>query len=66
VEGWVSWELIPCVAAVEWSQGGLLQDLCLLMEAACSGQKPEHLWPMEVEYASVGISDSELAAWDVC
>jgi len=37
------------VEAVEWSQGRWVQDLCSLMEAACAGQKPEQVGPMEVD-----------------
>jgi len=66
VNGWVWWELIPCDLAVEWSLSGLCLDLCSLTEAACSGQKPEHMCPRAGECGTGGIAGCDQSAWDGC
>jgi len=66
VEGWVQWELIPCVEAVEWSQSGLLLDCCSLTDAACSGQEPEHMWPQKMSMVLLAfLTMSRLHRMDV-
>jgi len=63
-EGWWWWEWLPCVKAIAWVQGGLLQGEDALREAACSRQKLEHAWPMDVTCDTGGILCGDWPAWD--
>jgi len=49
-------------AGIGVEASGLLLDCFSLMEAACSGQDPEHMWPLKNEYGSVVFSYEELVA----
>ncbi len=43
-----------------------MQDVCSLTEAACAGQKPEQVGPVEVECGGRGSSGSHRSSWDGC